>query len=94
MTTILIKHPVEDYDKWKAEFDAFHDHRKASGETSFQINRPIDDPNNLVILFEWDSAENAKAFLDSTDLKEAMQRAGVLGQPEITIMEIADQGST
>ena len=94
MTTILIKHPVEDYDIWKGEFDAFHDYRKASGETCFQIYRPIDDPNYLVILFEWDSAENAKAFLDSTDLKEAMQRAGVSGQPEITIMEIADQGST
>ena len=94
MTTILIKHPVEDYDIWKGEFDAFHDNRKASVETSFQINLPIDDPNNLVILFEWDSAENAKAFLDSTDLKEAMQRAGVSGQPEITIMEIADQGIT
>ena len=94
MIAILIWHPVENYEKWKAEFDAFHDTRKASGELNYQIYRPLDDPNNLVALFEWDSTENAKTFLDSSELKDAMQRAGVSGQPDITIMENADQGGT
>ncbi|HBE92698.1 MAG TPA: cyclase [Gammaproteobacteria bacterium] len=94
MTTVLIKHSVEDFDKWKAEFDAFHDNRKASGEATYQIYRPIDNPNTLVILFEWDSMDNAKSFLESSDLKEAMVRAGVSSEPEITMMEMAGQGST
>jgi quinol monooxygenase YgiN len=94
MAIVLIKHPVEDYEKWKAEFDAFHDTRKSNGEQNYRIYRTIDDPNNLVAFFEWDNIDNAKAFLASSDLKDAMQEAGVSGQPEITIMEIADQGST
>ena len=94
MTTVLIKHPVEDYDRWKTAFDAFHDYRKTGGETRYQIYRPVDDPTNIVILFEWDSVDNAKTFLDLTELKEAMQRAGVSGPPDITIMDMADSGST
>ena len=94
MTTVLIKHPIEDYAKWKNAFDGFIEFRKASGEQSFHVSRPVDNPNTLVILFEWDSAENAMAFLDSADLKNAMQKAGVLGPPEITIMETATRGNT
>jgi len=94
MTTVLIKHPIEDYSKWKNAFDAFLGFRKSGGEKSFHVSRPVDDPNTLVILFEWDSAENAMAFLDSAELKDAMLEAGVLGPPEITIMETATKGNT
>ena len=94
MISVLIKHPVEDFEKSKAGFDAFHDTRKSSGEKHYQIYRSIDDPNTLVALFEWDNIDNAKAFLTSPDLKDAMEHAGVAGQPEITIMDLADQGST
>ncbi|MCK5359289.1 MAG: antibiotic biosynthesis monooxygenase [Gammaproteobacteria bacterium] len=94
MTTILIKHPVQDYTIWKGAFDSFIDTRKASGEKSYHICRPIDEPNNVVILFEWDSLDKAKAFLDSEDLKAAMQQAGVTGPPEITLMETTAKGDT
>ena len=94
MTAVLIKHPVEDYSRWKEAFDGFIANRKAGGEKSYHICRPIDEPNIVVILFEWDSIANAMAFLDSQDLKQAMQQAGVTGPPEITIMETAAKGDT
>lgn len=94
MTTVLIKHPVEDYAKWKDAFDAFIDNRKAAGEQSYHIYRTINNQNNLVIVFEWDNAENAITFLQSDELKAAMQQAGVAGPPEINIMETADKGET
>lgn len=94
MTTILIKHPVEDYAKWKDAFDGFINYRKTGGEKSYQICRPVNEPNIVVILFEWDSVDNARTFLDSQELKDAMQQAGVAGQPEITIMETVAKGDT
>lgn len=94
MTTVLIKHPVEDYAKWKDAFDGFIEHRKAGGELSYHICRPLNEPNSVVVLFEWDSVDNAMAFLDSQNLKEAMQEAGVAGPPEITIMETEARGDT
>lgn len=94
MTTVLIKHPVQDYDKWKNAFDAFIDNRKAGGEKSYHIYRTINNQSNVIILFEWDNTENAITFLQSDDLKIAMQQAGVAGPPEINIMETADKGET
>lgn len=94
MTTVLIKHSVEDYGKWKEAFDAFIDNRKAGGEKSYHIYRTINNQNTVVIVFEWDNAENAITFLQSDDLKAAMQQAGVTGPPEINIMETADKGET
>ena len=94
MTTVLIKHPVEDYDKWKNAFDAFIDNRKAGGEKSYHIYRTINNQNNVVVIFEWDNAENAITFLQSDQLKAAMQQAGVAGPPDINIMETADKGET
>lgn len=42
--------------------------------------RTADDPNDLAILVEWDSVENAQGFTESEDLREAMERASV-GSP-------------
>ena len=94
MVTVLVTHPVDDYENWKSEFDAFHDNRKASGELTYHICQPIENPNNLIMLFEWDSIENAENFFDSTELRSAMKRAGVIGPPEITFMQVVDYGST
>jgi heme-degrading monooxygenase HmoA len=45
------------------------------------------DPNELVILLEWDSSENARRFADAEDLREAMQRAGVADWPDVYVLE-------
>ena len=49
MTTVLIKHSVEDYGKWKEAFDAFIDNRKAGGEKSYHIYRTINNQNLSLI---------------------------------------------
>jgi heme-degrading monooxygenase HmoA len=49
--------------------------------------RNADDPNELLILLEWDSLENARRFADAADLREAMQRAGVADQPDVYFLE-------
>jgi heme-degrading monooxygenase HmoA len=49
--------------------------------------RNADDPNELLILLEWDSLENARRFTDADDLREAMQRAGVADQPDVYFLE-------
>jgi quinol monooxygenase YgiN len=93
MIHVLIRHRVRDYDVWKAGFDGFIDHRKAGGENAYHIFRPDDDPNNLILLFEWDSIENAKTFMTSAALKQAMEKAGVVEAPEIHYLNLVDHGA-
>ncbi|MDA1189330.1 MAG: cyclase [Chloroflexi bacterium] len=87
MAHVLIKHPVEDYAKWKKAYDAHAAMRKQAGSKGSQVFRNSENPSEVTILFEWGSVEQARKFNASADLKEAMQKAGVKGMPEFTYLE-------
>ena len=93
MPHVLIRHKVEDYTKWKAVFDAHKAMRKAGGEKTYHIFHAASDPNNLVLLFEWNGLDNARRFLESQELREAMKKAGVSDQPDIYFLKEGQQGS-
>ncbi|UCH66248.1 MAG: hypothetical protein JSW63_03710 [Ignavibacterium sp.] len=92
MAHLFIKHKVADYTAWKKTFDEFVETRRAGGEKSFQILHPENEPNNLYLMFEWDSIANAQKFLDSSELKNAMQEAGVTEEPQISFLNEYDKG--
>ena len=92
MAYLLIKGSVKDYGAWKPVFDSLSDFRKRTGEKSHQILRQDDGDNNVVILFEWDNLDNARSYAASPELKDAMQRGGVRGKPEILFLEEAARG--
>jgi heme-degrading monooxygenase HmoA len=87
MPYVLVRHKVQDYAKWKPVFDEHGVARKASGSKGGQLFRNADDPNDLAILLEWDDVKKARQFVQSEELKQAMQRAGVSGPPEILFLD-------
>jgi len=87
MPYLLVRHKVADYAKWKLFFDQHGATRQASGSQGGRLLRNANDPNELVILFEWDDLEKARQFSQSNDLREIMQRAGVVDQPDIYFLE-------
>jgi len=93
MAYLLVRHKVKDYSKWKTVFDEHAATRKASGSRGGRLFRNGDNPNEVVILFEWDSIEKAKKFAQSEDLKKTMQRAGVIDKPDVYFIEEVEQVS-
>jgi heme-degrading monooxygenase HmoA len=89
---MFIRHSVQDYEAWKSVFDSVSDLRRRNGGKSYQILRQENGSNSLVLLFEWDNLDNARKYAASPELKEAMQRAGVTGKPEILFLEEAARG--
>ena len=87
MPYMLIRHKVKDYPKWKPVFDEHGKARKASGSKGGPLLRSADDPNNLVILLQWDDLAKARQFPQSQDLRAAMERAGVADRPDIHFLE-------
>jgi hypothetical protein len=83
MATMLVHHKVKDFAAWKKVFDSVKDLRTSSGETSATLYQQDGDPNNLTLVFGWDSMENAKKYAHSSELKAAMEKAGVVGAPTI-----------
>jgi heme-degrading monooxygenase HmoA len=87
MAQFLVHHKVEDYNKWKPFFDQHSAFRAQNGSKGGKIFRSSNNPNEVFILFEWDSIANAQKFAQSDSLKETMQKAGVQGMPEVHFIE-------
>jgi heme-degrading monooxygenase HmoA len=68
-------------------FDEHGAARKASGSNGGHLFRNADDPNDLAILLEWADVKKARQFVQSDDLRQAMQWAGVSGPPEILFLD-------
>lgn len=62
MATLHIENTVKDFDSWKAVFDKFQRFRAEQGVRSLRMSRRVDEPNQVVIDLDFDSAEAAVAF--------------------------------
>jgi len=93
MVNVFIRHRVKDYSSWNQVFDDYIDTRTSAGEKSYRIMHPENDPNDLILLFEWDTDKTARAFMESDDLKETMEKAGVAQEPQIVFMQEYDSGT-
>ena len=87
MPYLLVHHKVTDYAKWKTVFDEHAKMRESGGSKGGWLFQSADDPNEIVIVFEWENLDEARAFVGSDDLREAMEKAGVAGPPTIVVME-------
>ena len=77
---------VANYEKWKANFDASAEMRKAAGEQSYQLFRKAEDPNDLVMLCVWHDEDSARQFLHSDALRAAQQESGVTQIPDCCVL--------
>ena len=89
MVHMMIRHKVADYSRWKESFDEHLNLRKAAGETEARVMISVDDPREVTLFFDWDSLDRARRFVGSEDLKQAMQKAGVVGDPDVRFLEDA-----
>jgi quinol monooxygenase YgiN len=89
----IIVHDVADYATWKAAFDGHDAARKQAGIIGYAVNRRADKPNTIVLYLQAASLAELEAFTSSPDLKATMQRAGVVGAPQITFVQGQDWAS-
>ncbi len=87
MPYLIVRHKVADYDKWKTVFDADSARRKASGSQGGRLFRNTNNPNETFIMFQWDTLERAAEFAQSDDLRQVVQRAGIVDQPDVYFLE-------
>ena len=93
VTHLHVGFKVKNYERWKEEYDANIEQRKAAGETSFHVFRNVDDPNTVTVLSLHESAERVQAFLESPDLKARMEAAGITKMGQMLMMEEMDSGT-
>lgn len=83
MVRMFIRHPVSDYAKWRAAYDAFDEERAGIGVTAHAVYSEASDPNDVMVTHDFDDLSTAQSFADSSRLREVMADAGVAGAPTI-----------
>jgi hypothetical protein len=83
MVRLFIRHSVEDYQAWRKEYDEFDQQRRSMGVTDDAVFQSIDNPNDVTVWHDFDTAEAAQALTSSEELRVAMQHGGVQGEPQI-----------
>ena len=87
MIHAMIRQNVKDFDQWKKVFDEDGSNRKMASSKGGHVFRALDDPNNVFVLLEFDDLEKTTKFMNSAGLKEAMKNAGVVGKPDVYLMD-------
>lgn len=90
--TAIIYHEIENYDKWKRTFDDFERTRKEFKEVSYEVGTINGDPNWIYVMNQWDSLADYNAFVNDSKLKDAMNKAGVIGKPIFLVFNPKEKG--
>ena len=86
MTTVIISHEVKNYSDWKKVYDADEVNRTKAGFKVTGLYKSVDNPNKLTIVGEAPSAEAVNQFMSNPLLKEAMEKGGVIGMPDVRML--------
>lgn len=87
MKYLFIRHSVRDFETWKIAYDADRANREQAGLKEVQLLRNTENPDDVFLLFEMSDPAKANAFAQSADLRTRMERAGVVGRPELHTLE-------
>ena len=88
MTTLAVRHTVNDFDTWKSGFDGHDAGRRGHGSTGYRVLR---DGNAVLALIEFPDASSAQAFTTDPSLREVMDKPGVVGAPDVSIWAEAER---
>lgn len=77
MATTFVLHRVADYDAWRRIYESVADLQREGGVVEQAVYRAADDPSNVLVMHRFGSADEARAFFENPDLRQAMADAGV-----------------
>lgn len=86
MATILIQYQVQKFADWKKVYESMAEFRTSSGAIASVAYQDASDPNKITVVNKWNTLTNAQKFTQSLELKTAMEKAGVLGPPNISFL--------
>jgi quinol monooxygenase YgiN len=77
MATFFIQHHVSDFDTWHQGYLGAAEIQQQGGVTAKAVYRDATDPNLVLVMHRFTSAEQGKQFMSNPDLLAAQQAAGV-----------------
>jgi quinol monooxygenase YgiN len=91
MAALIVRHRVANFEAWKKIFDEMEATRRQHGWIGHDLYRDANDPNLVTVVNHVRDLAGAKDYGMSPALREAMQRGGVLGAPDVTFLDDSEQ---
>ena len=88
---LMVRSKVKDWDVWKKSFDGHKQARMDAGLTDRVVAHTNGDTHNVTLVFAVADVARAKAFMNSDDLKNKMNEAGVEGPPDFFMYKIVQR---
>lgn len=86
MITVILSHEVKNYSEWRKVYDADEVNRTKAGLRLTGVFHAVENPNMITMIGEAPSMEVINGFMSNPDLKAAMEKGGVLGKPDVKIL--------
>ena len=87
MAIVIASHKVKDFNVWKPFFDNDKKRRQEMGIKELKNGHKADDPNDIFFIWEVDDPAKFKEAADNDKgLHEIMEKAGVIGGMNVTVL--------
>lgn len=86
MVTVIMQHEVKDFAQWKTGFDADEPNRAKVGIKLSGLYTSVKNPNDVTMIFEAPGLDVLEAFTGDPRLQEAMENAGVISVPNVSVL--------
>ena len=83
MAHMFVRVTVEDYATFREAYDHAEAIRQSAGSTGNTVYQAIDNPNEVTVRIEFPTADAAREYSTSQELRECMQEVGVQGPPTV-----------
>ena len=82
MSSLIVRHRVADFDAWRARSTSTAPRAASTASIDTGLLRDEGDDNMVTVLLSTDDPGRAREFFGSDSLREAMEGAGVVSQPD------------
>ena len=90
MIVLQIEHKVPNFDGWKKAFESDPINRKRSGVVNYNIFRPINDPNYVIIDLQFDTLQEAEDTLTSLRALWNKVEGEIMTNPQTRILNLVE----
>lgn len=92
MIHVLAEVRVEDFDRFLEGFNSRGLRlRRKHGSHGALVFRHRDDASRVSLLLEWEGEAALEAFLADPDVRESMRLGGVVGPPQLTLLDAVEE---
>ncbi len=78
---------IEDYDKWKANFEKNSGLRKTYGSRGAIAFTSSENSNEVTVIIKALNKQSMAKIRESGEFKQAMKDGGVVGEPNVTFLQ-------